>query len=52
MNIQPIRNKADYENALARMDEIFDAKTGMPEADEAEILIVLIDEFEKKHFPF
>ncbi len=51
MNIQPIRSTADYENALTRMEVIFDAKAGTPEADEAEILIVLIDEFEKKHFP-
>ena len=51
MNIKPIKTTSDYENALARMDEIFEAKVGMPEADEADILIVLIDEFERKHFP-
>jgi HTH-type transcriptional regulator/antitoxin HigA len=51
MNIKPIKTTSDYENSMARMDEIFEAKVGMPEADEADILIVLIDEFERKHFP-
>src|SRR5699024_1008800 len=51
MNIQPIHNEEDYEKALARIDEIFDAKRGTQKGDELEILGVLVDEYEKNHFP-
>lgn len=51
MNISPIKTEIDYENALERLDEIFDAKIGTKESDEADILGLLIDEYEKKHYP-
>jgi HTH-type transcriptional regulator / antitoxin HigA len=50
MQIQPIHTEKDYENALARIEEIFDAESGTKEGDELEILGILIDEYEKKHF--
>ena len=51
MQIQPIHTEADYQNALDRIEEIFDAKPGSKEGDELEILGILVDEYEKKHFP-
>ncbi len=51
MNIYPIHTEADYNTALNRIEEIFDAKPGTPEGDELEILGILVDEFEKRHFP-
>lgn len=51
MNIKLIKSEADYENALKRLEQIFDAKIGTPESDEADILGLLIDEYEKKHYP-
>ena len=51
MNINPIHSHADYNNALSRIEEIFDAKPGTIEGDELEILGILVDEFEKRHFP-
>jgi HTH-type transcriptional regulator/antitoxin HigA len=51
MDIRPIKNDADYQQALERLDIIFDAKSGTPESDEADILGSLIDEYEKKYFP-
>ncbi len=51
MNIRPIKNDLDYRQALKRLDLIFDAKSGTPESDEADILGSLIDEYEKKYFP-
>jgi HTH-type transcriptional regulator / antitoxin HigA len=50
MNIKPIKNKTDYELALKRLDEIFDASIGTSESDEADILALMIDEFEQKHY--
>lgn len=51
MDIHPIHTEEDYQNALARIEEIFDAKPGSEEGDELEILGILVDEYEKKHFP-
>ncbi len=51
MNINPIKTEKDYSLALKRLEEIFDAKTGTPESDEADILGLMIDEYEKKHYP-
>lgn len=50
MNIKLIKTEADYRKALERLDEIFDAKIGTPESDEADVLGLLIDEYEKKNY--
>lgn len=47
MDIKPIKTEADYREALKRMEQIFDAAIGTPEGDEADILGMLIDDYEK-----
>ena len=51
MTIKPIRSAADYEAALARLEQIWDPEPDTPEADELEILTVLIERYEDKHHP-
>ncbi len=51
MNIKPIKTETDYEDALKRLEIVFDAPIGTEESDEADILGLLIDEYEKKHYP-
>ena len=51
MNIKPIRTELDYRLALKRLEVIFDAEIGSPDGDEADILGLMIDEYEKKHYP-
>ncbi|MBO3118064.1 helix-turn-helix domain-containing protein [Winogradskyella sp. DF17] len=51
MKIAPIRNEKDYQNALNRLEEIFEAKKGTDEGDELEILSILIDKYENENFP-
>jgi HTH-type transcriptional regulator / antitoxin HigA len=51
MNIKPIKTKQDYQDALKRLEDIFDAVPNTIEGDELEILGVLIDNYEKIHFP-
>ena len=51
MNIAPIKNEKDYQNALRRLEIIFDAKKGTEEGDELEILSILIDKYENENFP-
>ncbi|KJJ39011.1 helix-turn-helix domain-containing protein [Aequorivita vladivostokensis] len=51
MKIKPIRNEADYQKALERLEVIFDAKRGTEEGDELEILAMVIDNYENENFP-
>ena len=51
MKITPIRNEKDYQNALNRLEEIFDAKKGTEQGDELEILSILIERYENENFP-
>ena len=46
-----IKTEAEYKIALEHLDAIFDAKRGTSEGDELELLTLLIDKFEKEHFP-
>lgn len=51
MNIKPIKSEQDYQMALQRLEVIFDAKPNTEKGDEAEILIVLIENYENQHYP-
>lgn len=51
MNLKILKTESDYSKALKRLDEIFDAKIGTHESDEADIIAMLVDEYEKKHYP-
>ncbi len=51
MKIKPIRTEQDYENALSRLEVIFDAPVDTTEGDEAEILSLIIENYENKNYP-
>lgn len=51
MNWTVLKTEAEYEKALARLDELFDANTGTPEGDEASLLTLLIGQYEETHYP-
>lgn len=51
MDVTIIKNKIEYQNTLARLSTIFDAEIGTPESDEADVLALLIDDYEKKYYP-
>jgi len=51
MDVRLIKTEEEYQNALSRLDQIFDAPEGSEESDEADILALLIDEYENKHYP-
>jgi len=51
MSITPIKTENDYKDALKKMELLFDAPLGTPQSDEADILGLLIDEYEKKYYP-
>jgi HTH-type transcriptional regulator/antitoxin HigA len=51
MEIKPIKTEQDYNQALERLELIFDAKKDTPEGDELEVLGILIDRYENENFP-
>ena len=50
-NIKPIKNDADLDAALKRIDEIFSPEPGSPEEDELGVLVVLVEDYEDQHYP-
>ena len=50
MELKPIKSDKDYENALKRLELIFDAPANSKAGDEAEILSMLIDNYENQHY--
>lgn len=51
MNIKPIKNEQDLQQAFQRLEVIFDAEAGTPEFDEMDIIATLIEVYENKHYP-
>ena len=53
MQIKPIKTEQDYEDALRAVEPMFDDEppADTPEGDFFEIMSVLINEYENKHFP-
>jgi HTH-type transcriptional regulator/antitoxin HigA len=51
MELKPIKTEINYRDALKRLEGIFDAKLGTPESDELEILGLMVDDYENKHYP-
>ena len=51
MKIKVIKTEEEYEQALNRLDGIFDAPVDTKEGDEAELLMILIEKYEDDHYP-
>lgn len=51
MKITPVKSDKDYRKALKRLEIIFDAPTNTAAGDEAEILSLLIENYENEHYP-
>lgn len=50
MNWKVLKTKEDYSNASIRMMEIFHAEPNTPESDELDLLIVLVKDYDDKHY--
>ncbi|MEI6777779.1 MAG: helix-turn-helix domain-containing protein [Chloroflexales bacterium] len=51
MDIRPIKNEADYAQALHRAETLFDARPDTPEGDMLDILVTLIEAYEAHVHP-
>jgi len=46
-NLKPIRTDKDFQAAIARVNEIWDADDDTPEYDELDVLMLLIESYER-----
>ena len=51
MNIKPIRNDADLQAALPRLDTLWGAAPDTQEGDELDVLVLLVEKYEDEHYP-
>lgn len=51
VELKPIRTEADYEIALAEIEQLFEAIPGTAEGDRLEILVTLVEAYEEKQYP-
>ena len=51
MNIAPIRTQRDYRRVLKEIDRLMAAKLGTPEGDRLDVLVTLVEAWERKHYP-
>lgn len=51
MEIKPIKTEADYEAALAEIEQLMDAQPDTREGDRLEVLTTLVAAWEARHFP-
>jgi len=51
VDVKLIETEEEYDEALKRLDSLFDAPTGSQQAKEADVLALLINQYEETHFP-
>ena len=50
MELKTLKTKEEYTKTLQRFETIFQAETGTKESDEADVLALLIKDFEERHY--
>lgn len=51
MNIKPIKTAKDYRVALREIDGLMLAKANTPERDRLNVLVTLVEAYERLHYP-
>lgn len=51
MELRPVRNKRDHAAALRQVEALWDARPGTRAADRLLMLVLLIEAYEREHFP-
>ena len=52
MTIKPIRSDEDLKKLFRRLEKVFQAEAGTAQADERDVLVVLIEAYENEHYDF
>ena len=50
VKVKPIRTEVDYEDALSKIEKLFQAKPGTPDADRLEVLTMLVLAYEDEYY--
>lgn len=51
MDIKPIKKDADYRAALKEIESLMIAKPDTPEGEKLDVLVTLVEAYERKHYP-
>ncbi len=51
MKLRPIRTKREYQAALKEVEALWDSREGTADADRLEVLVLVVEAYELKHFP-
>lgn len=51
MELKPIRSRKEYQAALAEVEHLWDAPAKSVEADRLDVLTMLIESYERRHYP-
>jgi HTH-type transcriptional regulator/antitoxin HigA len=52
MEIAPIKNRRDHRRALKDIEGLMSAKRNTPEGDRLDVLVTLVEAWERKQYPF
>jgi len=51
MDIRPIKTEADYQTTMKEIEGLMSAETGSAEGDRLDILVTLVEAYERNHYP-
>ena len=51
MEIRPVKTKSAYRAALKEIESLMKARANTPEGQRLDILVTLVEAYERKHFP-
>lgn len=51
MELRPIRSKREHAAALKEIEALWNAREGTPQADRLTVLVLLVETYEREHFP-
>jgi HTH-type transcriptional regulator/antitoxin HigA len=51
MDIRPIKSGTDYSETLKEIESLMMAEANSPEGDRLDVLVTLIEAYERKHYP-
>jgi HTH-type transcriptional regulator/antitoxin HigA len=51
MDVKPIKNEEDYRATLREIESLMTAEPGTPEGEKLDVLVTLVEAYERKHFP-
>ena len=51
MEIRPVKTKSAYQAALKDIESLMKARANTPEGERLDILVTLVEAYERKHFP-